>query len=183
MSDPAPAPAPQSRRKLSNLLVVWSFTRRYPLQLAAATLALIASSVATLWVPRTFKQIVDNGFAKGADTSTIGVYFQGLLLVVLALAVATAVRFFFVSWVGERTVADMRMAVHRNLLRLPPKWFEENRPSEIASRLTSDTAIVEMVVGNTVSTALGTCSPASAASSICSRSRPRSLPFCSSAFR
>lgn len=154
MSDPAPAPAPQSRRKLSNLLVVWSFTRRYPLQLAAATLALIASSAATLWVPRTFKQIVDNGFARGADTSKIGVYFQGLLLVVLALAVATAVRFFFVSWVGERTVADMRMAVHRNLLRLPPKWFEENRPSEIASRLTSDTAIVEMVVGNTVSTAL-----------------------------
>ncbi|MCX8474691.1 MAG: ABC transporter transmembrane domain-containing protein [Sphingomonas sp.] len=154
MADPVPAPAPQSRRKLSNLLVVWSFTRRYPLQLAVATLALIASSAATLWIPRTFKQIVDNGFAAGADTSRIGVYFQGLLLVVLVLAVATAVRFFFVSWVGERTVADIRMAVHRNLLRLPPKWFEENRPSEIASRLTSDTAIVEMVVGNTVSTAL-----------------------------
>ncbi|AQR73743.1 ABC transporter transmembrane domain-containing protein [Sphingomonas sp. LM7] len=155
MAEPVPpAPAPQPRRKLSNLLVVWSFTRRYPLQLAMATLALIGSSVATLWIPRTFKQIVDNGFAAGADTSKIGVHFQGLLLVVLVLAVATAVRFFFVSWVGERTVADMRTAVHRNLLRLPPKWFEENRPSEIASRLTSDTAIVEMVVGNTVSTAL-----------------------------
>ncbi|UYY59816.1 ABC transporter transmembrane domain-containing protein [Sphingomonas sp. S2-65] len=152
MADPAPAPQP--KRKLSNLLIVWSFTRRYPLQLAVATLALIGSSVATLWIPRTFQKIVDNGFAAGADTSKIGVYFEGLLLVVLALSVATAVRFYFVSWVGERTVADMRVAVHRNLLRLPPKWFEENRPSEIASRLTSDTAIIEMVVGTTVSTAL-----------------------------
>ncbi|WP_404334232.1 ABC transporter transmembrane domain-containing protein [Sphingomonas sp. MMS12-HWE2-04] len=152
MADPVP-PA-QPKRKLSNLLIVWSFTRRYPLQLAVATLALFGSSLATLWVPRTFKQIVDNGFAAGADPSRIGVYFQGLLLVVLGLAIATALRFYFVSWVGERTVADIRIAVHRNLLRLPPKWFEENRPSEIASRLTSDTAIIEMVVGSTVSTAL-----------------------------
>lgn len=149
----APAPAP-GRRKLSNLFIIWSFTRRYPLQLTIATIALITSSAATLWIPRTFKQVVDNGFAAGADPSRIGVYFQGLLLVVLLLSVATAVRFFFVSWLGERTVADMRTAVHRNLLRQPPKWFEENRPSEIASRLTSDTAIVEQVVGSTVSTAL-----------------------------
>lgn len=156
MADPAQpaAPAAPPRRKLSNLFIIWSFTRRYPAQLAIATLALLASSIATLWIPRTFKQIVDNGFTAGADTSRIGVYFHGLLLVVLALAVATAVRFYFVSWVGERTVADIRKAVHRNLLRLPPKWFEENRPSEIASRLTSDTAIIEMVVGSTVSTAL-----------------------------
>jgi ATP-binding cassette subfamily B protein len=148
------APAPQSSRKLSNLWVIWTFTRRYPLQLVIATLALFTSSAATLLIPATFKQIVDNGFAAGADTSRIGVYFQGLLGVVAVLAVATAVRFFFVSWVAERTVADLRTAVHRNLLRLPPKWFEENRPSEIASRLTADTAIVEQVVGSTVSTAL-----------------------------
>ncbi|MBX3563715.1 MAG: ATP-binding cassette domain-containing protein [Sphingomonas sp.] len=146
--------APQPNRKLSNLAVIWGFTRRYPLQLVIATLALFTSSAATLWIPRTFKQIVDNGFAAGADTSKIGIYFQGLLLVVAVLAIATAVRFFFVSWVAEKTVADLRTAVHRNLLRLPPKWFEENRPSEIASRLTSDTAIVEQVVGSTVSIAL-----------------------------
>ncbi|MHA6719820.1 ABC transporter transmembrane domain-containing protein [Sphingomonas sp. RS6] len=149
-----PTPPAQPRRKLSNLLVIWRFTRRYPLQLAIGILALFTSSAATLWIPRTFKQIVDNGFAAGADTSRIGVYFQGLLAVVAVLSVATAVRFFFVSWVAERTVADLRVAVHRNLLRLSPSWFEENRPSEIASRLTSDTAIVEQVVGSTVSIAL-----------------------------
>lgn len=150
----AAASSAQPSRKLGNLRVIWSFTRRYPLELLLATLALLMSSAATLLVPATFKLIVDNGFAEGADVSQIGIYFQGLLLVVIVLALATAMRFFFVSWVAEKTVADLRTAVHKNLLRQPPKWFEENRPSEIASRLTSDTAIVEQVVGSTVSTAL-----------------------------
>jgi ATP-binding cassette subfamily B protein len=64
------------------------------------------------------------------------------------------VRFYFVSWVGERVVADLRRAVHAHLLTLDPSFFEENRPSEIASRLTSDTAIIEQVVGTSVSVAL-----------------------------
>jgi ATP-binding cassette subfamily B protein len=151
---PAPTPNAPQKRKLSSLLVVWSFTRRYRLQLLIAIVALVGSSVTTLLIPRTFKQIIDHGFAAGADISRIGIYFEGLLLVVLALAVFTAMRFYFVSWLAERTVADLRVAVQRNLLRLPPKWFEENRPSEIASRLTADTAIVEQVVGSTVSMAL-----------------------------
>jgi len=70
------------------------------------------------------------------------------------MAIATAVRFYFVSWLGERTVADIRLAVHRNLLRLSPGFFEENRPAEITSRITVDTTIIEQVVGTTVSVAL-----------------------------
>ncbi len=70
------------------------------------------------------------------------------------LAIATAFRFYFVSMLGERVVADIRAAVHDNLLRLEPRFFEENRPSEIASRITADTAVIEMVVGSTVSVAL-----------------------------
>ena len=147
-------PAPQPNRKLSNLRVVWGFTRRYPLQLVIATLALTVSSLATLSISVMSQLIVDKGFAARADHSQIAFYFELMLGVVVVLGLATAVRFFFVSWIGERTVADMRIAVQRNLLRLPPKWFEENRPSEIASRLTSDTAIVEQVVGSTVSIAL-----------------------------
>ncbi|MBX3592995.1 ABC transporter transmembrane domain-containing protein [Sphingomonas sp.] len=154
MADPKPTPPAAPPRKMSNLMVVWGFTRRYPVQLAFAIVALLFAAGATLWIPRTFKEVVDKGFGPGADPSRIGGYFQGLLLVVVVLALATAARFFFVSWLGERTVADMRAAVHRNLLRLPPKWFEENRPSEIASRLTADTAVVEQIVGTTVSVAL-----------------------------
>jgi ATP-binding cassette subfamily B protein len=151
---PAPAPPAQPQRKLSSLTIVWGYTSRYPLQLTLAILALLLAAGATLWIPRTFKEVVDNGFGPDSDPSQIGGYFQGLLLVVVVLAFATAMRFYFVSWLGERTVADMRAAVHRNLLRLPPRWFEENRPSEIASRLTADTAVVEQIVGTTVSVAL-----------------------------
>ncbi len=134
--------------------MVWRYASRYPLQIAIAGLALLVSAGATLWIPRTFKMVVDNGFSANADAGRIAPYFQGLIGVVVVLAIATAVRFYFVSWLGERTVADIRTAVHRNLLRLAPRWFEENRPSEIASRLTADTAIIEQVVGSTVSIAL-----------------------------
>ena len=70
------------------------------------------------------------------------------------LSVGTAFRFFFVGWLGERVVADIRLAVHRNLLRLAPAFYEENSPKEISSRMTSDTALIEQVVGTTVSVAL-----------------------------
>ena len=146
--------APPVKRRVGNLAMVWRYASRYPLQITVAGLALLVSAGATLWIPRTFKMVVDNGFSANADASRIAPYFQGLIGVVVVLALATAVRFYFVSWLGERTVADIRTAVHRNLLRLAPRWFEENRPSEIASRLTADTAIIEQVVGSTVSIAL-----------------------------
>jgi len=158
MAEPTPQPRPPEpapeKRKLSNLTIVWGYTSRYPGHLALAILALLCAATATLYIPYTFKQVIDNGFAQGADLSAIGPYFWRLLMVVGVLAVATAARFYFVSWLGERTVADMRVAVQRNLLRLAPQWFEENRPSEIASRLTADTAVVEQIVGSTVSVAL-----------------------------
>jgi ATP-binding cassette subfamily B protein len=76
------------------------------------------------------------------------------MAVILVLALGTAVRFYNVSWLGERVVADIRLAVQRNLLRLPPSFFEENSPREIASRMTSDTSLIEQAVGSTVSIAL-----------------------------
>lgn len=147
-------PSVPASRRLSNLKMVWRYTLRYPWHLAAATLSLAVAALATLFIPRTFQKVIDHGFGNVTDTGDIAPYFQGLLAVVLVLAVATAFRFYFVSWLGERTVADIRIAVQANLLRLAPRYFEENRPSEIASRLTADTAIIEQVVGSTVSIAL-----------------------------
>ena len=141
-------------RRIGSLALIWRYASRYPLQIVAAALALSVAAGATLWIPRTFKQVVDKGFSGTAAPDQIGAYFHGLLLVVIVLAFATAVRFYFVSWLGERTVADIRAAVHTNLLTLAPRFFEENRPSEIASRLTADTAIIEQTVGATVSVAL-----------------------------
>src|SRR3954471_17934581 len=142
-------------RSVRNLRMVWGFTSRYPGHIAIAALALLFAAAATSGVPYAFKLIIDKGFASGAGTTRdIARWFEYLLLLVAVMALATAVRFYSVSWLGERTVADIRLAVHRNLLRLSPGFFEENRPAEITSRITVDTTIIEQVVGTTVSVAL-----------------------------
>jgi ATP-binding cassette subfamily B protein len=142
-------------RSIRNLRMVWGFTSRYPGHIAVAALALLVAAAATSGVPYAFKLIIDKGFAAGAGTRhDLARWFEYLLLLVGVMALATATRFYFVSWLGERTVADIRLAVHRNLLRLSPGFFEENRPAEITSRLTVDTTIIEQVVGTTVSVAL-----------------------------
>lgn len=149
--DPSAAPDPK-RRKLGSLRMVWHYASDYPLQLLVAAIALGVAALSTLAIPWQFKEMIDSGFvAGGGDVSP---HFRLFYVICIMLALATALRFYFVSWVGERTVADIRQAVQRNLLRLPPRFFEENRPSEIASRMTSDTAIIEQTVGTTVSVAL-----------------------------
>lgn len=142
-------------RSVRSLRMVWSFATRYPGHIAIAFLALLIAAAATSGVPYAFKLIIDKGFAQGAGTrSDIARWFEYLLGLVSVMALATAVRFYFVSWLGERTVADIRLAVHRNLLRMSPGFFEENRPAEITSRITVDTTIIEQVVGTTASVAL-----------------------------
>ena len=140
-----------TRPALGNLAMLWRFARRYPGRIAGALIALIVSSAATLAIPNGFRLVIDKGFMGGGD---IGRWFEYLLMIVIVLALASALRFYFVSWLGERVVADIRCATQANLLRQAPRFFEENRPSEIASRMTADTAIVEQVVGSTVSVAL-----------------------------
>jgi ATP-binding cassette, subfamily B, bacterial len=134
--------------------MLWQFARRYPGRLAGATVALLCASAATLAIPSGFRLVIDRGFSSGGSGEDVGRWFQYLLMITVILGIATACRFYFVSWLGERVVADVRKAVQRNLLRMAPRFFEENRPSEIASRMTSDTAVIEQVVGTTVSVAL-----------------------------
>src|SRR6476469_997563 len=151
----ATPPARPRGRSISSLGMIWRFASAYPGRIAIAALALLVAAGATSGVPWAFKLIIDKGFgAAGGSTSGIARWFEYLLLLVGVMALATAVRFYFVSWLGERTVADIRLAVHRNLLRLSPGFFEENRPAEITSRITVDTTIIEQVVGTTVSVAL-----------------------------
>ena len=147
----ASAPDRPKGKSLSDLGMVWRFARHYPGHIAGAGAALLIAAAATSAVPIAFKLIIDRGFAGGGN---IGRWFEYLLLLVIVMAIATATRFYFVSWIGERVVADIRLAVHRNLLRLPPGFFEENRPAEITSRLTVDTTIIEQVVGTSISVAL-----------------------------
>jgi ATP-binding cassette subfamily B protein len=142
-------------RSVRSLRMVWSFATRYPGHIAVAALALLVAAAATNSIPWGFKFVIDKGFGTGASNArAIAPWFELLLAIVGVLAIATAVRYYFVSWLGERTVADIRLAVHRNLLRMSPGFFEENRPAEITSRITVDTTIIEQVVGTTVSVAL-----------------------------
>ena len=142
-------------RSIRNLRMVWGFAGRYPGHIVVAVIALAVAAGATVSIPWGFKFVIDKGFGPGAgNVHSIAPWFERLLGVVAVLALATAVRFYFVSWLGERTVADIRLAVHRNLLRMSPGFFEENRPAEITSRITVDTTIIEQVVGTTVSVAL-----------------------------
>ena len=147
-TEPAPA------RSLGPLRMIWRETAKYPRQVIFALLALMVTASATLAIPAGFRLVVDRGFGPGGDVETIGRWFRYLLLIVGVLGLGTAVRFYFVSWLGERVIADIRLKVQENLLRLSPGFFEENSPNEISSRMTSDTALIEQVVGTTVSVAL-----------------------------
>lgn len=150
----APLPEPKPARSLGPLRMIWRAALAYPGKLAMAGLALMITAGATLAIPSGFKLIVDRGFARGGNPADIGRWFEYLLLIVAVLAIGTALRFYFVSWLGERVVADIRLKVQANLLRMAPGFFEENSPNEISSRMTSDTALIEQVVGTTVSVAL-----------------------------
>lgn len=140
------------KRRIGDLAIVYGFARAYPGRIVLAIAALVVAATATLAIPNGFRLVIDRGFA--GVGGNIDRWFEYLLMVVVVLAIATAVRFYFVSWIGERVVADIRRAVQTNLLRLSPAFFEENRPSEIASRLTADTSVIEQVVGTTISVAL-----------------------------
>lgn len=148
--------APARTRNLAPLRMVYREAAKYPTQLAFALIALTITAAGTLAIPAAMQLIVDRGFggAGAEDAGDIGRWFRYLFVIVLVIAFGTAARFYFVSWIGERVVADIRRAVHRNLMRLSPGFYEENSPKEISSRMTADTAIIETVVGTTVSVAL-----------------------------
>ncbi|MCB2058772.1 MAG: ATP-binding cassette domain-containing protein [Novosphingobium sp.] len=134
--------------------MIWRETAKYPRQVAIALVALATTSSATMAIPDRFRVIVDEGFGPGASLDTINQVFRYLIMIVAILGIATAIRFYFVSWLGERVIGNIRYNVQSNLLRLPPSFFEANSPKEISSRMTADTAIIEQVVGTTVSIAL-----------------------------
>ena len=148
------ASEPPKAKSLGPLKMVYAAAAKYPRQILLAFVALLVTAAATLAIPWRFKVIIDEAFGGTAGSAQIAEAFQYLLMIVFVLGIGTALRFYFVSWIGERVVADIRLQVQRNLLRLSPSFYEENSPKEISSRMTSDTAVIEQVVGTTVSIAL-----------------------------
>lgn len=126
---------------------------RYKLVVAAAFVALCASTAVMLFVPMTVRTVIDEGFST-ENASAIDEYFIGLMLVALLMGLTSSLRFFLVSWIGERVVTDLRAEVFEHILGQSPAFFETNHTGEIQSRLTTDTTLIKTVVGSTVSIAL-----------------------------
>lgn len=143
----------QTGKDLGQLRFLARFLAPHKLALAAAITALVIAAGAMLGMGQALRELVDKGFSP-QNADFVDSYFLALMGVVAVLAVATFSRFFLVSWLGERVVADLRTAVYSHVITLSPSFFELNRSGEIASRLTADTTLIQTVVGSTASIAL-----------------------------
>jgi ATP-binding cassette subfamily B protein len=141
-------------RSLAPLRAVLPFLRPYRGRIAVAALALIASSTATLVLPILGGGLVDSRQLSAAQAHALISFYGAFVVAAAALAVASATRFYFVTWLGERVVADIRKAVFDNVLGLSPQFFEHTRTGEVLSRLTADTTLIQTVVGSSASLAL-----------------------------
>ena len=146
------ADRPKSRN-WGALRLLASYLVPYKLQVAGAALSLTVAAASVLALGGGLRQLVDRGFARG-DAALLDQAVLVLLGFVLLMALATYGRFSLVSWLGERVVADIRRDVFQHVIALSPGFFETVRTAEIQSRLTTDTAIVQQVVGSSVSVAL-----------------------------
>ena len=140
-------------KRLKSLSIILKFMLHYKGLLVGMAIALVIAAGSTLAMFRLLQPIIDQGFA-AQDAADIDIYFLVFFALVVLLAVSTFFRFMFVTVLGERVVADIRKAVHSHLLYQAPTFFEENRPGEIASRLTADTTLIQSVVGSSLSVAL-----------------------------
>jgi len=129
------------------------FLKPYYWYVAAAVAALIFTAAITLSLGQGLRLLVDQGFGEGAASSLDGTIGLFMVLVVL-LAVGTFARFYLVSWIGERVSADLRREVYGHVVQLHPGFFETNLSGEIQSRITTDTTLIQSVIGSSVSMAL-----------------------------
>ena len=141
------------KRKLSTLLQLISFLRPYRTTLVAAAVALIFTAAVTLGMGQGLRILIDDGFSSGSAERLNGAV-QLLLALAALMSVGTFVRFYLVSWLGERVSADIRDAVFANIIELQPSYFESNRSGEIMSRLTTDTTLLQTIIGSSLSMAL-----------------------------
>ncbi|MGF1611179.1 MAG: ABC transporter transmembrane domain-containing protein, partial [Kiloniellales bacterium] len=140
-------------RDFGQLAYLWHFVRPYRLQVAAALVALTIAAGTVLALGFGLRLLVDEGFASG-NAALLDQAVLALLAVVLVLAAASYCRFYLVSWIGERVVADIRRTVFDHVITLSPAYYEVTRTGELMSRLTTDTTLLQMVVGTSASIAL-----------------------------
>ncbi len=152
----APAPGASEERatskKISVLRALWPFMRPYKLLMLGATLALILTASMTLTLPLAVRRVVDN--FRIQDGELLDWYFLAALVIAGILAVGTGIRYALVTRLGERVVADIRKAVFDRVIGMSPEFYERIMTGEVLSRITTDTTLIQSVLGSSVSIAL-----------------------------
>lgn len=137
-------------KKLGQLSALVPFLKPYRLQIILAGLFLVVSASGALAIPAAIGQVIDQGFMAD-DLANINRWFWLLFVAAAVMAVGGGLRFYWVSWLGQRVVADIRKALYGRILGLSPEFFAQTRTGEVLSRLNTDTTLVETLVGSTVS--------------------------------
>ena len=145
-----------STRHRHALQLAGRFIAPYRWKVLGALAALLFTAIITLSMGQGIRLLVDQGLAT-ESTAALNQSIALFFLLVLAMAVGTYIRFYLVSWLGERCVADIRKKVFNHLVELHPGFYESNRSSEIQSRLTADTTLLQSVIGSSLSMALRSC--------------------------
>ena len=153
---PSSTPARGAPRSLTGLL---PFLRPYRARIALSLVFLVLAALATLAFPMALRNLIDGGLVsatgdRGAQAMALRGHFEELFAVAVALGGFSAARFYMVSWLGERVTADLRNAVYSHVLQQSPQFFETTQTGEVLSRLTSDTTLVQTVVGSSLSMGL-----------------------------
>jgi ATP-binding cassette subfamily B protein len=138
---------------LQPLRALFPYIRPYKKTLLFAVAALLLASAAQLALPIAIRFLIDGGLL-AEDSSSIDRYFVGLFIVAMAFGLFSALRFYLVTWLGERVVADLRNAVYQHVIRLDPNFFEVTKTGEVLSRLTTDTTLIQSISGAGLSIAL-----------------------------
>ncbi len=142
-----------NRPRLKPLLRLLPFLTAYRSRVAMALIALAVASIATLVIPIAARRVVDHGFSD-QNANIVNQYFGVMFLVVALLALGSSVRFYYVMWLGERVVADIRDALFAHLLHLTPSFYETQKTGDVVSRLTADTTQIKSAFSSTASVAL-----------------------------
>ncbi len=156
-SSPAADPVAAPARKVKSLSGLLPFLRPYRVRIALAVLFLILAALSTLAFPLALKSLIDQGLVAtdpGERVMALRGHFFALFGVGAALGLFSAARFYMVTWLGERVTADLRNAVYAHVLRQSPEFFETTQTGEVLSRLTTDTTLVQTVVGSSLSMGL-----------------------------
>ena len=141
---------PKQAIKRSNFKALIPFLAPYKTRIALFAISLLFTSSMTLTVGQGVRYVIDSGFIENS-TSQLQQAIGFLLLISVGMAVGTFVRFYLISWIGERVIADLRQKVFAHILKLHPSFFEENRSGEIMSRLTTDTTVLQSCIGSSLS--------------------------------